>query len=294
MRIFGRRTLLVGLWAALAGCAAPAPVPTPTSTPVDAGLLEIEQRFGGRLGVFALDTGSGAVVSHRGDERFLLASTGKAFIAAAVLQRATADPALLDRVVRYDASALIANAPVAEQNLATGMTVAALCEAAITYSDNTAANLLFDLLGGPGAVTGFVRGTGDTTTRFDRTETALNVSTGPDDERDTSTPAAVVATLRAVTLGEGLDPAGRDRLTGWLLANTTGGATIRAGVPAGWRVGDKTGTGGQGERNDIAVLLPPDRAPILLAVYTAPADPEAEPSNETVAEATRAVVAALA
>lgn len=296
MTTFGRRTLLVGLGAALVGCAAPAPVPAPTPTPapVDTGLREIERRFGGRLGVHALDTGSGAVVSHRGDERFLLASTGKAFIAAAVLQRAAADPALLDRLVRYDASALIANAPVAEQNLATGMTVAALCEAAITYSDNTAANLLFDLLGGPSAVTGFVRGTGDATTRFDRPEPDLNVSTGPGDERDTSTPAAVVATLRAVTLGDGLDPAGRDRLTGWLLANTTGDATIRAGVPAGWRVGDKTGTGGQGERNDIAVLHPPDRAPILLAVYTAPADPEAEPSNATVAEATRAVVAALA
>ncbi|QJY45109.1 class A beta-lactamase [Pseudonocardia broussonetiae] len=294
MTTIGRRTLLVGLGAAVAGCAAPAPDPTPPPSPVGAGLEQIERRFGGRLGVFALDTGSGAVVSHRGDERFLLASTGKAFIAAAVLQRAAAEPALLDRVIQYDASALIANAPVAERNLATGMTVAALGEAAITHSDNTAANLLFDLLGGPAAVTGFVRGTGDATTRFDRLEPDLNVSTGPDDERDTSTPAAVVATLRAVTLGDGLDPAGRDRLTGWLLANTTGDATIRAGAPAGWRVGDKTGTGGQGERNDIAVLYPPDRAPILLAVYTAPADPEAEPSNETVAEATRAVVAALA
>lgn len=288
MRTIERRTFLLGLGAALVGCAAPT---APAPVQVDNGLAAVEQAFGGRLGVHALDTGSGAVVSHRGDERFLLASTSKAFIAATVLRRAADDPALLDRVITYDRGVLVANSPITEQRLA--MTVAELCDAAITYSDNAAANLLFDVVGGPPAVTAFIRGTGDDVTRFDRPEPELNESTGPDDERDTSTPSAIVRSLQAVTLGDGLAPAGRDRLTGWLLANTTGGRTIRAGVPAGWRVGDKTGTGFQGERNDIGLLYPPDRAPIVLAVYTAPADPDADPSDETIAEATRAVVAAL-
>ncbi|MHA6780179.1 class A beta-lactamase [Pseudonocardia saturnea] len=283
MTMIDRRTLLLGVGAALVGCAAPAPpVVPPVPVPVDPGFAAIEQRFGGRIGVHAVDTGSGAVVSHRGDERFLLASTSKVFIAATVLQ----DPARLDRLIRYDRSVLQEYSPIAEQNIDSGMTVAALCDAAITYSDNTAANLLFDVVGGPPAVTAFVRGLGDTVTRFDRPEPELNESTGPDDERDTTTPAAIVRTLQAVNRDE--------RIAGWLLANTTGDNTIRAGVPAGWRVGDKTGTGFQGERNDIGVLYPPDRAPIVLAVYTAPDDPDAEPSDATVAEATRAVVAALA
>lgn len=143
-------------------------------------------------------------------------------------------------------------------------------------------------------MTVFVRGLGDRVTRSDRPEPELNESTGPDDERDTTTPAAAVGSLRAVTLGDGLGRAGCDRLAGWLPANTTGDAAVRAGVPAGWRVGDKTGTGAQGERNDITVLWPPDRAPIVLAVYTAPDDPESEAGDATIAEATRAVVAALA
>lgn len=285
-----RRTLLLGFGAALAGCAAPG---TPAPRPIDNGLAALEGGFGGRLGVYALDTGSGAAVSHRADERFLMASTSKAFIVATVLRRAADDPGLLDRMIRYDRGALLEYAPVTTRNVDAGMTVADLCHAAITVSDNTAANLLFDVVGGPPAVTAFVRGLGDQVTRSDRPEPELNVTTGPGDERDTTTPAAVLGSLRAVTLGDGLDAAGRDRLVGWMLATTTGDAAIRAGVPAGWRVGDKTGTGAQGERNDIAVLWPPDRAPIVLAVYTAPADPEAEPSDATIAEATRAVVAAL-
>jgi beta-lactamase class A len=168
-----------------------------------------------------------------------------------------------------------------------------LAPAALTVSDNTAANLLLDLLGGPAAVTAFVHDLGDATTRFDRAEPDLNVSTGPDDARDTTTPAAVVGTVRAVTLGDGVDPAGRDRLTTWLVANTTGDNTIRAGVPAGWVVGDKTGTGAQGERNDVGIVLAPDRAPLVLAVYTDPDDPDSTAGDATVAEATAIAVRRL-
>lgn len=267
------------------------PLPLSAAPPVDPELAELERRSGGRLGVHALDTATGATVTHRGGERFLMASTAKLLLAAAVLDRAATDPALLDRRVRYAREALLEYAPVTTANLATGMTVADLCGAALTVSDNTAANVLLDLLGGPAVVTAFVRGLGDDITRFDRTEPDLNVSTG--DERDTTTPAAMVGDIRAVTVGDGLEPSGRERLTAWLLANTTGDAAIRAGVPAGWRVGDKTGTGAQGERNDVGIVLPPDRAPLVLAVHTDPGDARSTAGDSTIAEATAIVVRRL-
>ncbi len=289
-----RRALLTATLAGLAGCGGrPAPAAAPAPPPDDPDLAALERRSGGRLGVHALDTGTGAVVSHRGGERFLMASTAKLLLVAAVLDRAAADPALLDRLVRYGPDAVLEYAPVTARNVATGMTVADLCDAAVTVSDNTAANLLLDVLGGPAAATAFVRGLGDATTRLDRTEPDLNVSAGPGDERDTTTPAAMVGSVRAVVLGDGLAPAGRDRLTGWLVANTTGDAAIRAGVPPGWTVGDKTGTGAQGERNDVAVLLPPDRAPLVLAVLTDPDDPTSTAGDATIAEATAIVVRRL-
>jgi beta-lactamase class A len=302
-RITRRSMLTAIVGAALTGCGtaatpATAPVPAsapppPTTPPDDPDLAALERRFGGRIGVHALDTGNGATLSHRGGERFLMASTAKLPLTAAVLHRAATEPALLDRLVRYDPEALLEHAPVTTENVATGMTVTDLCDAALTISDNTAANLLLELLGGPAAVTAFTRGLGDTTTRFDRTEPDLNVSTGPDDHRDTTTPAAIVGTIRAVTLGEGLQPPGRERLTAWLVANTTGDATIRAGVPAGWVVGDKTGTGAQGERNDVGIVLPPGRAPLVLAVYTDPDDPDTTAGNTTIADATAIAVRRL-
>jgi beta-lactamase class A len=294
-----RRALLTAtLGATLTGCgttAAPsAPAPPPSAAPPDdPDLAALERRVGGRIGVHALDTGTGTTVSHRGGQRFLMASTAKLPLAAAVLDRAATEPALLDRLVRYGPEALLEYAPVTAQNVATGMTVADLCDAALTVSDNTAANLLLDLLGGPAVVTAFVRALGDPTTRFDRTEPDLNVSTGPADERDTTTPAAMVGIICTVTLGDGLQAADRDRLTTWLVANTTGDAAIRAGVPAGWVVGDKTGTGAQGERNDVGIVLPPDRAPLGLAVCTDPDDPDPTAGNPTIAEATAIAVRRL-
>lgn len=309
-RITRRSLLTATLGATLTGCgtaAAPtapsAPAPPPSTAPSaalpdDPDLAALERRFGGRLGVHAVDTATGVTVSHRAGERFLMASTAKLPLVAAVLDRAATEPAatepaLLDRLVRYGPETLLEYAPVTARNVATGMTVADLCDAALTVSDNTAANLLLDLLGGPAAVTAFVRGTGDATTRFDRTEPDLNVSTGPQDERDTTTPAAIAGTVRAVTLGSGLPPAGRDRLTAWLVANTTGDATIRAGAPAGWVVGDKTGTGAQGERNDVGIILAPDDEPLILAVYTDPDDPDSTAGDATIAEATAIAVRRL-
>ncbi|MBJ7336670.1 class A beta-lactamase [Mycolicibacterium sp.] len=254
----------------------------------------VERRLNGRLGVYALDTGSGASVGYRADERFLLCSTGKALTVAAVLKRSEGDPALLDRVISYSQSDVLEYAPVTSLHVDDGMTVAALCDAAITVSDNTAANLLVRLLGGPPAVTEFSRSLGDNVTRIDRIEPDLNV-TSPGDQRDTSTPAQMVADLQALVLGDAFAAGPRDRFIGLLKANTTGDESIRAGVPGDWVVGDKTGSGAQGESNDIGVVWPPHRAPVIIAVYTSPADPgiAADRSHEVIAQAARLAVTAL-
>ncbi|WP_132427677.1 class A beta-lactamase [Pseudonocardia endophytica] len=289
--IIRRRTvLLAGLGAALVGCSSP-PVPS-TPPPDPAELAGIESRFGGRLGLYALDTGTGRAVGHRADERFLMCSTTKVPLIALVLRRSVEDTGLLDRRIRWTRDDLLEYAPVTTPNLATGMTVAELCAAAVTVSDNTAANLLFAQVGGPQAVTAFVRGLGDPLSRFDRVEPALN-DTAPGDGRDTTTPARFAETLRLLTLGDALPPPQRDRLVGWMDAATTGAAQIRAGVPAGWRVGDKTGSGNRGESNDVGVVSAPGRAPIVVTVFTAPSDPDSTAGKPTIAAATRAALAAL-
>jgi beta-lactamase class A len=270
-----RRTLLrvglAGFGAVAVGCTAP---PARSQGP-DAreALAHLEARVGGRLGVYALDTATQGTTSYRADERFLLCSTGKALTVAAVLKRSEAEPGLLDRVVDYRQSDVLAYAPVTSLHVADGMTVAALCDAAITVSDNTAANLLVESLGGPAAVTAFARTLGDGVTRIDRIEPDLNV-TSPGDLRDTSTPEQMARNLQTLVLGTALNDASRQRFTDLLEANTTGAQAIRAGLPGDWIVGDKTGTGAKGESNDIAIAWPPGRAPMLIAVYVAPADPK--------------------
>lgn len=299
----GRRTLLGALAlapVALAACSSPtappsAPGATPSAgPPADAAarLAAIETRFGGRLGVHAVDTGTGATVGHRADERFLLCSTGKVPTVAAVLRRTADQPAQLERRIRWTPEQIAGgNSPVGKAKQATGATIAELCDAAITVSDNTAMNLLLDELGGPAAVTAFLRAIGDPLTRLDRPEPALNV-VAPGD-LDTTTPAQIATDLRALALGDALPAAPRDRLVALMVANTTGGAQIRAGVPGGWRVADKTGSGAQGESNDIGVVWPPGRAPLVIAAYTSPTDPRNTGGKAAIAEATRVVVSAL-
>lgn len=302
---------MAGIGTALLGCAMPpssagadvhapasAPSPTRPAPSPEPGadertvkqLVSLEAEFGGRLGVYGLDTGSGREVRHRADERFLLCSTHKALAVAAILRVRRLRPGLLDTVIHYDSSQVVVNSPVTSEHIGEGMTVSALCDAAVTVSDNTAANLLVHVLGGPAAVTRFVRTLGDPVTRVDRGEPALNEATG---DLDTTTPAHIGADLRALTLGQALDPAGRDLFMGWLTANTTGGEEIRAGLPAGWRVADKTGSGNNGESNDIAVVHPPGRAPLIIAVYTAPTDPDSTAGSPTIAQAATIVSKAL-
>ena len=227
----------------------------------------IEDSVGGRLGVAVLDTATGELAGHRLDERFPMCSTFKFLAAALVLARVDAGQERLDRRIVFARDALLKWAPVTSRHVGgAGMTVAQLCEAAITVSDNTAANLLLASAGGPPGVTAFARRIGDTETRLDRTEPTLNDAT-PGDPRDTSTPRAMAQTLRTVLLGRALSDAGRARILQWMCANKTGAHRLRAGVPRDWRVADKTGTGDFGSTNDIGMLWPPGRAPLAVVAY---------------------------
>ena len=265
-----RRNLLKG---ALLGASALAlrPVWAQAASTEDAAarLAALERRHGGRLGVAMLDTGSGRRVAHRGDERFLMCSTYKLLLVAAVLVRVDRGAEQLDRRIVFGQDAVLTYAPITRLRVgAPGMRVAELCHAAITLSDNTAANLLLASIGGPAAVTAFAHSLGDALTRLDRIEPALNVGS-PGDARDTTTPNAMLATMQKIVLGKVLAVASRERLVAWLRGCVTGLDELRAGVPAGWIAGDKTGSGAHDETNDVAILMPPARAPLLVTAYYA-------------------------
>jgi beta-lactamase class A len=197
-----------------------------------------------------------------------MCSTFKFLAAAAVLKRVDEKQEKLERFVPYDAKQILEYAPVTKEHLKEGgMYLRALCAAAIEQSDNTAGNLLLDAIGGPEGLTNFVRTLGDRVTRLDRIEPELN-SAIPGDERDTTTPAAICSDMQRLLLGDALSEASRRQLEEWLQHNETGGLMIRAGVPKTWSVGDKTGRGANGATNDIAITRPPDRAPILVAIYS--------------------------
>lgn len=229
-------------------------------------IAEMEKGLGLRIGVAALDTGNGNSIFYRENERALMCSTFKLMLVAATLERVDAGQEQLDRVIHYQKSDLLEYAPETSKNLARGMSVKALCAAAVTLSDNTAANLLFTGVGGPAGLTRFARDLGDSRTRFDRIEGALNV---PDGEKDTTVPSAMLANLRDILLGDTLSAVSRKQLTDWMIACSTGLTRLRAGLPPGWRAGDKTGSG-SGQLNDVAILWPPgNRAPVLVCAYTA-------------------------
>ena len=250
----------------------------------DDSIRALEHRHGGRLGVCILDTGTGERVGHRADERFPLCSTFKFLAAAQVLARVDRGEERLDRRIVFTSKDLVAYSPMTEKHVgAPGMTLAELCHAAITLSDNTAGNLLLDSFGGPAGLTAFARSLGDTVTRLDRRETELNEAI-PGDPRDTTTPAAMLDDMRRLLLGDALSPASRKQLADWLFANTTGGSRLRAGLPGEWRVGDKTGTSNNGVTNDIAIVWPPDHAPLLVTAYYAESSVPQETRNAVLTE----------
>ncbi len=232
-----------------------------------ARLAELEKVHGGRLGVYVFDTGSGASLGYRQDERFAMCSTFKLTLAAAVLARVDAGSESLARRVPFGETDLLEYAPVTRERVAEGgLTVAELCAAMVEVSDNTAANLMLARVGGPSGFTAWLRSLGDNETRLDRTEPYLNTNL-PGDPRDTTTPAAMARTLERVLTRTVLTPSSRSLLISWLERSVTGKTRLRAGFPAGWRVGDKTGSGPGNAYSDLAIAWPPGRPPLLVAVY---------------------------
>lgn len=289
----GRRLLLAGL------CALPAvrlfsPLSSAFAAAGDGvatlsgALAKLEAASGGRLGVAAVNTAGNRQFSYRGKERFPVCSTFKVLAVAALLRQAAAKPALLRQRRFFRQQDLVPWSPITELHTTDGMTVAELCAAALQYSDNTAANLLLDLLGGPAGLTAFARSVKDGVFRLDRREPDLN-GCEPNDIRDTSTPLAMAQTLRRIVCGPILEKTQRDQLLHWMRDAVTGANRIRAGVPPGWGVADKTGSGAHGTANDLAVLEPPQQEPLILALYLTQAVVDGDRREAILAETARAV-----
>ncbi|MET9494397.1 class A beta-lactamase [Streptomyces sp. NPDC006552] len=273
------------------GPAAGRPATDRPGTP-SAAWQRLEHRYGAHIGLYAVDTGTGREVAWNDTRRFSYNSTVKSFLAAAVLKKYGDD---MGRVLRYDRADLIANSPVSERHVATGMSLRALCDAAVRYSDNTAANTLLREIGGPAGLGAFLKSElKDKVTRTDHIEPYLS-RWSPGEQHDTSTPRQMASDLRSLVLGDTLPTAGRRLLTTWLRANTTGSTTIRAGLPNTWTVGDKTGTGSfYAARDDIAVIWPPGRRPLVMAILTyRDGARNAKADDRLLADAARTAVAAL-
>ena len=262
-----------------------------------ARIVAVEARLGGRVGVAFRDA-SGMFLGHRADERFPMCSTFKVLAAAAILARAAAGTETLDRRIAYGAADLQSYGPVTRATLEDAggahaeLTIEALCAAAIVWSDNTAANLLLDALGGPAALTAWLRGQGDAVTRLDRTEPTLNTAR-PGDPRDTTSPSAITGTLERCLLGDVLTPLQRARLEGWMVACETSRTKLRAGLPPDWAVGDKTGSGDNTTSNVVAILHPPGRPPILAGLFLTGSEAPPGTRDAAHAEIGRILVEAL-
>jgi len=259
-----------------------------------APFAELErQHAGSRIGVTAIDVSTNRRIDYRADERFIMCSTFKLMAAAAVLKRVDENKDKLDRFVKYGEAQLLTYAPVTRAHVKEGgMTLEALCAAAIEQSDNTAANLLLEAIGGPEKWTEFARSLGDKVSRLDHTEPELNIAR-PGKDDDTTTPAAMCADLQRLFTSDVLSVASRTKLENWLQQNQTGLKMIRAVIPADWKVGDKTGRSGDGATNDIAIARPPSGGPIFVAIYTVdPADNQ-DARNQLVADVAKAALDAL-
>ncbi|MBJ7484011.1 class A beta-lactamase [Brevundimonas sp.] len=293
-----RRTVLAGLGAlGLLGCAregeASAPAAVAAAVPEAIDLSALERANGGRLGFFAHDLGTGRQLTARGDERFVYCSTFKMYLAAATLLRVQAGDDQLDRLIPITRADMVNHAPVTEPAVGSSLSVDRLMQAVVEVSDNPAANLLLKALGGIDAMRAFYRDLGDASTTVDRFEPEMNRLDG---DKDTITPIQSAANIRRLFLDNGtpLSDASKARLLGWMFASPTGVARIKAGVPAGWRVAHKTGTGGYGPTNDIGILYPPTGAPVIVAAYYHATSTSSAAANEAViAQATRLALTQL-
>ena len=248
---------------------------------------QLESKFDARLGVYAIDTENEKSISYRGDERFAFASTYKALAAGTMLKQKSVNE--LDEIVTYSKDDLVTYSPITEKHVDTGMSLREIADAAIRYSDNTAGNLLFNEIGGPEGFEKTLREIGDTITLSERTEPNLNL-TVPGNSRDTSTPKALTTSLQAFIVGDKLSFENRELLTEWLVGSTTGDTLIRAGVPEEWIVGDKSGAASYGTRNDIAVVWPPDRSPIFIAILSDRTTEDATYDDALIAEAAKIII----
>ncbi|MFB6577319.1 MULTISPECIES: class A beta-lactamase [unclassified Streptomyces] len=290
-----RRALLtVGAGVALA---AALPVGTARAAAPVAGLRALEREYGARLGVYALDTGTGRTVVHRADERFPMCSVFKTLAAAAVLRDLDHDGTRLAQRIHYTLQDVTdaGGGSITErpENVAGGLTVAELCSAAIAQSDNAAANLLLRELGGPTTITRFCRSLGDRTTRLDRWEPELNTAE-PWRETDTTSPRAIGRTYARLSLGDALEIGDREQLNRWLLSNTTSGDRLRAGLPKDWAVGDKTGAGSYGTNNNVGIAWPPGRPPLVLAILSTMPEATAPRDNTLIARTAKLLADTLA
>lgn len=254
-------------------------------------LKKLEEEFDVRLGVYAIDTGADKEISYRENERFAYTSTFKPLAVGAVLQ--TKSDEELEETITYSEEDLVTYSPITEQHVDEGMTLVEIADAAIRYSDNTAGNLLLEAMGGPDELETILRDIGDETIEMDRYETELNEAK-PGDIRDTSTAKAMATTLQQYVLEDVLDADRREVLTNMLINNTTGDALIRAGVPDGWTVGDKTGAGGYGTRNDIGIIWPEgDEEPIVIAIMSSRDEEDADYDDKLIEKATEIVLQEL-
>ncbi len=257
-------------------------------------LADLEASSGGRIGLFVINTGDNTRIQYHAKERFPMCSTSKVMAVSAILKRSTKDKHLLQHKIAYTRNDidLSGYAPITKNHIIDGLAISELCEAAITQSDNTAMNLLMKKLGGPEAVTSFAHSIGDNKFRLDRYEPELN-SAIPGDLRDTTTPKAMAESLNKLAFGKALEPTQQNQLLAWLKGNTTGSARMRAGVPEGWLVGDKTGTGNYGTTNDIGIIWPQNASPIVVAIYFTQNKKDATPRDDVIASVIRILINSL-
>ncbi|MGE7863605.1 class A beta-lactamase [Bacillus mobilis] len=252
--------------------------------------VKLEKEYDAKLGIYALDTGTNQTVTYRSDERFAYASTHKALAVGALLQKKSIED--LDQKIKYTSKDLVNYNPITEKYVDTGMTLKELADASIRYSDNTAQNLILKQLGGPSEFKKSLREIGDSVTNPERFEPELN-EVQPGDTRDTSTPMALATSLQTYALSDILPIEKRNFLIDLMKRNTTGDNLIRAGVPEEWEVADKTGSGSYGTRNDIAIIWPPNKKPIVLAVLSNHAKEDVKYEDKLIADATKIVLDSL-
>lgn len=243
-----------------------------------------EEQLNGRVGYTEQDLASGKILdSYRSKERFPMMSTHKVLLCAAILSRVDTGREQLDRRIMYRQQDLVEYSPVTEQHLADGMTVAELCDAAITMSDNTAANLLLSSIGGPQELTIFLRQAGDQVTRLDRHEPDLNEAV-PGDERDTTTPESMAQTLRNLFTGKILTATSQARLMDWMAADKVAGPLLRSVLPAGWYIADKSGAGERGSRGIVALLGPDGKPSRIVVIYVTKNEATMDELNRHIAD----------